>query len=192
MNLFRHALAGLRLLAVFTILLGVAYPLAITAVGVGLPAQASGSLLTRDGTVVGSALLGQSFDGPGWFHSRPSAAGDGYDALASGGSNLGPSNPDLVAAIGERRARIAAEEGVAPADVPPDALTASASGLDPHISVAYADLQVARVARTRGLAVAEVAALVVAHTAGPDLGFLGRPRVNVLQLNLAVEAMAGE
>ncbi len=192
MSLLRHGAAGLRLLLVLTVLLGVGYPLVITGVAFALPFQAGGSLLSRDGHVVGSDLLGQQFDGPGWFHSRPSAAGDGYDALSSGGSNLGPSNPDLVTAINERRQAIAAEEGVPSSEVPADAVTASASGLDPHISVEYAALQVARVARERGVDAAAVEQLVAANTEGPALGFLGRPRVNVVRLNLAVEALAGE
>lgn len=192
MSLLRHGAAGLRLLLVLTVLLGVGYPLVITGVGFALPFQAGGSLLSRDGHVVGSDLLGQQFDGPGWFHSRPSAAGDGYDALSSGGSNLGPSNPDLVTAINERRQAIAAEEGVPSSEVPADAVTASASGLDPHISVEYAALQVARVARERGVDAAAVEQLVAANTEGPALGFLGRPRVNVVRLNLAVDVLAGE
>lgn len=192
MPLLRHGFAGLRLLLLLTVVLGVGYPLVIAGFGLALPSQAGGSLVSRDGRVVGSALLGQQFEGPGWFASRPSAAGDGYDALSSGGSNLGPSNPDLVAAVDERRAAIAGREGVAAAEVPADAVTASGSGLDPHISVEYATLQVARVARERGLDAAAVQQLVAANTEGPDFGFLGRPRVNVVLLNLAVAALAGE
>lgn len=121
---------------------------------------------------------------------RPSVAGDGYDTLASAGSNLGPNNPDLVATITEHRASVAAAEGVEPAAVPPDAVTASASGLDPEISPQYARLQVDRVARENGLPRDRVAALVEAHVVGRDLGFLGEPRVNVLRLNLALRTMA--
>lgn len=186
-----------RALAVFTVLLGLGYTLLITGIGqVALPWQANGSLVKdASGDVVGSALIGQSFtdaDGvalPGYFQSRPSAAGDGYDGAASSGSNLGPENPDLVAAIGERKAAIAAREGVDAAAVPADAVTASASGLDPHISPAYALLQVPRVARERGLDEARVRALVEAQTQQRDLGYLGEPRVNVLQLNLALDAL---
>jgi len=158
--------------------------------------QANGSLVSSSGERVtsaadatGSLLVGQSFDGPQWFHPRPSAAGDGYDSLASAGSNLGPLNEDLVATIEERRATVAALEGVDPADVPVDALTASASGLDPDISPAYAHLQAARVARENGLSVDSVSALVDAATVGRDLGFLGEPRVDVLRLNLALQTM---
>lgn len=204
-SLTRQTLAGLRVLLGFTLLLGVAYPLAVTAVGqLAFPWQANGSLLAADGAhatspdgsgspVVGSALVGQSFGEPGtspeWFHSRPSAGA--YDTLASGGSNLGPNSPDLLAAVAQRRAAVAAEDGVDPADVPPDALTASASGLDPHISPAYAAEQVDRVARARGLDPDAVRGLVDRHTSGRDLGVLGEPRVDVVGLNLAVAALDG-
>lgn len=188
--LFRQSLAGLRMLLVFTVLAGLAYPLLVTGVAqVLFNDQANGSKVEHDGAVVGSSLLGQSFEGADWFHSRPSNAGDGYDALASGGSNLGPEDEGLLATVEERRAAVAAEEGVDPADVPADALTASASGLDPHISPAYADLQVDRVARERGLDVAEVRGLVRDHTEGRPLGVLGAEHVNVLELNLALEAL---
>lgn len=187
---------AVRALAVLTIVLGVAYPLAITGLGqVTLADRADGQPVTLDGRVVGSTIIGQDFtdaDGaalPEWFQSRPSAAGDGYDGGASGGSNLGPENPDLVAAVEERRAAVAALEGVDPSAVPADALTASASGLDPHISAAYARLQVPRVAAARGVDESDVAALVEEHTQGPDLGYLGEPTVNVLQLNLDLAAL---
>ncbi len=194
--LTRHSLAGLRMLLVFTLLLGLAYPLAATAVGqVAFPWQANGSLVRSDGShttdrseAVGSALVAQGFAGAEYFHPRPSAAGDGYDTSASGASNLGPLNPDLVATIEERKAAVAELEGVDPADVPADAVTASGSGLDPEISPEYAAIQVARVARERGLPVADVEAAVAAHTAGRTLGVLGDPRVNVLELNLALDA----
>lgn len=185
---------AVRAMLVFTLVLGLGYTLVITAAGIALPAQANGSLLRdADGEVVGSALIGQSFmdaDGaalPQYFQSRPSAAGDGYDAAASSGSNLGPNNDDLVAAVAQRRETVAALEGVGVADVPADAVTASGSGLDPHISPAYAELQVARVAAERGLSEDAVRDLVAAHTAGRDLGFLGDPRVNVVELNLALD-----
>ncbi len=188
---------ALRAMLILTVVLGLAYPLAITAVAqVAMPAQADGSPATdADGTVVGSTLLGQSFadaDGdplPQWFQPRPSAAGDGYDAGASSGSNLGPENPDLVAAIDERRAAVAAFEDVAPEEVPVDALTASASGLDPGISPEYALLQVRRVAGARGLPEEEVRALVRTHVTGRELGYLGEPVVDVLELNLALERL---
>ena len=190
----RQSLAGLRVLLAFTLLLGIAYPLTVTAAAqVAFPWQAGGSLVTAQGErttdrsqAVGSALVAQGFDGTEWFHPRPSAAGEGYDTLASAGSNLGPLNSELVAAIEERRAAVAALEGVDPSAVPPDAVTASASGLDPHISPAYAALQVERVAGARGLDPARVRALVDGHTQGRDLGVLGEPRVDVLELNLAL------
>ncbi len=193
-TLARHSLAGLRALAVLTLILGLAYPLAITGVAqAALDWRASGSLVTADGRhttshdeAVGSTLIAQASTGAEWFHPRPSAAGEGWDAMASGGSNLGPESPDLVATIKERRASVATEEGVDPAAVPVDALTASASGLDPHISQAYAALQVARVAAATGLPVDEVVTLVEEHTTGRTLGVLGEPRVNVLTLNIAI------
>lgn len=193
-----HLVVALRAMLVLTVILGVAYPLLVTGLGRLLPARADGSLVTgADGAVVGSSLLGQSFtdaDGaplPQYFQCRPSAAGDGYDGAASSGSNLGPENPDLVAAIEDRRAAVADLEDVDPAAVPADALTASASGLDPQISPEYADLQVRRVATERGLSEDEVRGLVAAATTGPDLGFLGQAGVNVLELNLALDRTAG-
>jgi K+-transporting ATPase ATPase C chain len=192
---------ALRALIVFTLVLGVAYTLLITGIGqLVLPAQANGSLVREgDGNsaVVGSALIGQSFtdaDGaalPEWFQSRPSAAGDGYDAAASSGSNYGPENADLLAAIADRKAAVAASDGVAEDRVPADAVTASGSGLDPHISPEYASEQVERVATTRGLPVEEVQRLVDTATQGRDAGYLGEPTVNVLQLNIALAALAG-
>jgi len=183
---------ALKAMLVFTVVLGIAYPLVITVVGqVALPAQANGSLVhSADGTVVGSSLIGQSFtdaDGnalPEWFQSRPSAAGDGYDAAASSGSNWGPENPDLIQAIGDRQTTIEKLDGVSRSEIPADAVTASASGLDPQISPAYARLQVARVAAARDLPEAEVSALVDSLVQGRDLGYLGEPTVNVLNLNL--------
>ncbi|MDY0914633.1 potassium-transporting ATPase subunit KdpC [Rathayibacter festucae] len=192
----RQYAVALRALIVLTLALGVVYPLVVTGIGqLALPRQANGSMLAVDGRDVGSSLIGQSFtdaDGqplPEWFQSRPSAAGDGYDASASSGSNLGPSNEDLVASIQERRAAIAAFDGVDPAAVPADALTASASGLDPQISPAYAELQVARVAAARGLPEESVRALVDGAVQGRDLGVLGEETVNVLELNLALERL---
>lgn len=190
----RQLLAGLRMLLVMTVVLGVAFPLVIWGVGrIALDAQANGSQIERNGTVVGSELLAQKFDGPLWFHPRPSA-GD-YDTLASGGTNLGPNSPKLFALIAERRAEVAAEDSVpgapvAPSDVPADAVTASFSGLDPHISPAYARQQTMRVARARGLAPDRVSALVAAHTDGRQLGYLGEERVNVVELNLALTDLA--
>jgi K+-transporting ATPase ATPase C chain len=140
------------------------------------------------GRDVGSSLIGQDIEGPQWFHPRPSAVR--YDAMASGGSNLGPSSSALADEIARRRARIAKQNGVPPSEVPPDALTASGSGLDPDISPAYAELQVARVARARGMSVVEVRRLVAEHTQGRILGFLGEPRVDVLELDLALAAIS--
>ncbi len=183
--------AAARVLGVMTVLLGLAYPLALTGFAqVVVPDRADGSLVERDGVVVGSALLGQSFAGDAaYFQSRPSAAGDGYDPLASSASNLSPANPELVALVRRRIADVAAFDGVAPEDVAPDAVLASGSGLDPHISPAYAAQQVARVARTRDLAPARVRELVEEHTSGRTLGVLGEPRVNVLGLNLALDGL---
>ena len=189
----RQLWASLRRLLVLTVLVGLAYPLALTGLArLAYPSGADGSLVRLDGHVVGSELIGQSFtDQPQYFQSRPSAAGDGYDPMASSASNLGPESPDLVAAIEERRTAAAALDGTDPADVAPDALLASASGLDPHISPEYAAQQVARVARERGLSTAQVQALVDDHTQGRTLGFLGEPRVNVLLLNLALDELGG-
>ncbi|KQN39997.1 potassium-transporting ATPase subunit KdpC [Frigoribacterium sp. Leaf44] len=192
-TLLRQYGVALRAMLVFTVVLGVAYTAVVTGVGqLVLGGKADGSAVHVDGETVGSSLIGQSFtdaDGvalPEWFQSRPSAAGDGYDASASSGSNYGPENEDLIAAVEERRAAIAESDGVAPEDVPVDALTASASGLDPHISPEYARIQVERVAAARDLPVADVEALVEEHTQGRDLGYLGEPTVNVLELNAAL------
>lgn len=188
--LARQTAAGLVVLLALTALLGVAYPLAVTGVAALGGDQADRQLLRVDGEVVGSRQIGQVFEGEGWFRSRPSAAGDGYDGLASSASNLGPNNEDLLALVEERRAAVAEAEGVDPQDVPPDALTASASGLDPDISPEYALLQVPRVATERDLADDRVRELVEEHTLGRTLGFLGEPRVNVLELNIALQAAA--
>jgi K+-transporting ATPase ATPase C chain len=193
MKTVRQTWTALRVLLVLTVLLGVVYPLAILGVGQAVfPANANGQLVRVDGEVVGSAIIGQSFADengeplPEWFQPRPSAAGDGYDGAASSGSNLGPENETLIDAIGERQAAIAARDGVAIADIPAEAVTASASGLDPHISPEYALLQVDRVAEARGLPAADVRALVERFIQGRDLGYLGEPTVNVLLLNIAL------
>lgn len=196
--LARHSLAGLRVLIAATVLLGIGYPLAVTGIAqIALPWQADGSLVTATGEhttsrgeAVGSAHIGQVNDSEGLFYPRPSAAGDGYDTLSTYGSNYGPESPDLVQAIEDRRAEVSAREGVAPSVVPPDALTASGSGLDPDISEAYAAIQVARVAEANGLSVDEVEGLVDDHTSARTWGVLGEPRVNVLGLNIDVLAAA--
>lgn len=179
----------------FSALLGLAYPATITAVAQLLfERQADGSFVERDGEIVGSSLVGQKFRGPQYFHPRPSAAGaEGYDASASSGSNLGPSSQALVDRVSEDAERVRAENGLAAdADVPVDSVTTSASGLDPHISPAYADLQVARIAAERGVSEDDVRGLVDDHTDGSSLGVLGEPRVNVLMVNLALDETFGE
>ncbi|MER6664250.1 potassium-transporting ATPase subunit C [Amycolatopsis japonica] len=197
--LFKQTLAGLRVLLVFTVLLGVVYPLGVWAVSriPGLEGNAEGSIITQNGQAVGSARIGvdpvaaDPAKDP-WFHNRPSAGskdvlGPG-DPSSSGPSNKGPYNEDLVAAIGERKKLIAAREGVQESQVPADAVTASGSGMDPAISVAYADLQIPRVARNTGLSEEKVRQLVAENTSGAGIGV---PGVNVLKVNLAVRDAAG-
>lgn len=178
----------------FTVICGVAYPLAVTAIAqVGWQDTADGALVERDGVVVGSELIGQPFVSPEYFHLRPSAAGDGYDGTASSGSNLGPSNPDFLATVAERVAAYREENGLGDELlVPVDAVTASGSGLDPHISVRNAELQALRVATERGIPVAEVLDLVGDHTTQRPLAVLGDPGVEVLTLNLALDDAQGE
>ena len=187
-----HLRAAILSLIILTIITGLLYPLAVTGVAQLLfPQQANGSLIVRRGAVVGSSLVGQPFSGPGYFHPRPSLAGKGYDAMASGGSNLGPLSRDLVEAVGRRVAEYREENGLASGTaVPADAVTASASGLDPDISPENARLQAGRVARARGLPEPQVLALVADSTRGRTFGVLGEPRVNVLELNLALDGAA--
>lgn len=192
----RQLRAAVRAVLLATLVLGLAYPLVVTGIAqLVAPSRAEGSLVEVDGRVVGSALIGQSFtdaDGtplPQYFQPRPSASG--YDGAASGGSNLGPNSPELAGLVAQRRAEVAAFNGVDPADVPPDAVTASASGLDPDISPEYAAIQVERVAGARGADPAEVRALVDDATAGRDLGVIGAPHVRVLELNLALDRAFG-
>lgn len=185
----RQILPALRFWVLTTVLLGLLYPLALVGVGRVMPGRADGSLIEVDGRVVGSSLVGQHFEQSEYFWPRPSAGG--YDMLATGGSNLGPNNPDLAAEITTRQQNLATANSVAVGALTADAVTASASGLDPHISPAYAAVQVGRVAAARGLTPRAVQALVEDHTAGRVLGFLGEPAVNVLELNLALDRVAG-
>jgi K+-transporting ATPase ATPase C chain len=180
---------ALVLLLVFTVLTGLVYPLVLTGVAkLVFPRQAEGSLIVRDGRAVGSRLVGQPFSDPRYFWGRRSATAPvPCDASASAGSNLGPLNPALLDAARGRLAALRAADPGARRPVPVDLVTASGSGLDPHISPAAAEFQVARVARARGLAPAEVRAVVRRHTEGRTLGILGEPRVNVLELNLALD-----
>jgi potassium-transporting ATPase KdpC subunit len=185
---------GVVALAVFTVLVGLAYPLLMWGIGqAAFRGGADGSLVVgADGRMVGSSLIGQSFDAPDYFWGRPSAAGDGYDAGASGASNLGPTSEKLADAVKERLdALLAANPGKTASDVPAELVTASGSGLDPDISPAAAEFQVDRVASARNLDPERVRALVRDHTQGRALGFLGEPRVNVLELNLALDAATG-
>ena len=186
MNIARNLIAAVLMTIVTTILLGVIYPLGMTAIAQAMfPDKANGQLIERDGKVVGSRIIGQGFSAPGYFHSRPSAAGTGYDAANSAGSNLGPTNKKLIDGV---RANVDAARKENPnAAVPVDLVTASASGFDPHITPAAAEFQVPRIATERGMAEDDVRRMVAAHTEGRQLGFFGEARVNVLELNLALD-----
>lgn len=188
----RQLVAAVRFLALATVVLGLLYPLAMTGLAqLVAPGRADGSLVRVDGEVVGSALVGQAFTDaegdplPEYFQSRPSASG--YDGAASGGTNLGPNSAELVELVEQRRAAVAELEGVGVDDVPADAVTASASGLDPDISPGYAAIQVDRVAAARGVPADAVRELVAEHSSGRDLGVVGAPHVRVLELNLALD-----
>lgn len=184
----KDILVAIRMTVVTTILLGLVYPFVVTGIAhTFFRDRANGQLIERNGVLVGSHIIGQSFSGPGYFHSRPSAAGDnGYDATSSGGSNLGPTNQKLIDRVKTDVARVQAENPDVP--VPVDLVTASASGLDPHISPAAAEFQVPRIAKERHLSEADVRALIQSHTQQPQLGLLGEARVNVLDLNLALDS----
>jgi potassium-transporting ATPase KdpC subunit len=186
MNLGRNLAVAVLMTVVTTVLLGVLYPLAMTVIAqVVFPGQANGQLIERDGRAIGSRLIGQQFSSPGYFRPRPSAAGTGYDAANSAGSQLGPTNRKLVEAV---KANVEAARKDNPGTpVPIDLVTSSASGLDPHLSPAAADFQVPRVARERRMSEENVRRVVAVHTEGRQLGFLGEPRVNVLELNLALD-----
>jgi potassium-transporting ATPase KdpC subunit len=183
----KNLLIALWFTLVTTVMFGVLYPLAITGLAqVFFPYRANGQLIERNGKIVGSKIIGQSFTGPGYFHSRPSAAGTGYDATASTGSNLGPTNNTLLDRVKADVQKAQAENPSAP--VPVDLVTASGSGLDPHISPAAAEFQIPRVARERKISEAELRALVQKLTEGRQFGIFGEPRVNVLELNLELDS----
>jgi K+-transporting ATPase ATPase C chain len=186
----KNLITAILMTIVTTIILGVIYPLFVTGLAqVIFPDQANGSLIKlADGTIIGSRLIGQPFSSPGYFRSRPSAAGaNGYDAGASSGSNLGPTNQKLIDRVKAEVEKVQAENPGKP--VPVDLVTTSGSGLDPHISPAAAEFQVPRVARERGLSEAELRRVVVAHTKGRQFGFLGEPTVHVLELNLELDRL---
>jgi K+-transporting ATPase ATPase C chain len=189
MNLIRHIYPAIAMTVVLTVLTGFIYPYAVTGLAYVLfKDKAQGSLIERDGKVIGSRLIGQPFTGPGYFHSRPSAAGDGYDGTASGGTNLGPTSKKLL----EQMVKPAAEQRRAEnpnSPVPVDLVTVSASGLDPHITPAAAEFQVPRVSGERKISEDELRQLVQKHSEGRQLGFLGEARVNVLELNLELDQM---
>jgi K+-transporting ATPase ATPase C chain len=190
--MWEQILPGLRIKLFMTLVLGVAYPLAVTGISqLVFPKQANGGLILADGKVIGSEIIGQSFTRPEYFHPRPSAAGEkGYDATASGGSNLGPTNQKLIDRVRASVEQFRKENPDYQGPIPADLVTTSASGLDPHISPDAARAQAARVAKARGVSADQVDALVARYTETPDLGLLGEPRVNVLRLNLALDAQS--
>ncbi|HXP88404.1 MAG TPA: potassium-transporting ATPase subunit KdpC [Bryobacteraceae bacterium] len=192
MNFREHLRLAVVSVIALTLLTGCVFPLVLFALGWLLyPGQAAGSLATRNGVVIGSRLIGQEFSRPEYFHPRPSAAGAGYDGTASGGTNLGPSNRKLIEGVRQLAEDYRRSNGLPPdAIVPLDAVTRSSSGLDPHIGPADAALQVPRVARARGLSEDAVRRLLASNTQGPQLGFMGNPRVPVLDLNLALDQAA--
>jgi K+-transporting ATPase ATPase C chain len=182
----KNLITAALMTVVTTVLLGIIYPLVVTALAqVLFQGKANGQLIVKDGKVVGSRIIGQPFSSDSYFYSRPSSAGNGYDAANSSASNLGPTNRVLIDRVNARVAQLRAEDPQKP--VPIDLVTTSGSGLDPHITPAAADFQVARVAEARGMSAAQLRVLIVKHTEGRQLGFLGEPRVNVLQLNLDLD-----
>lgn len=186
MNIKRNLMAAVLMTIVTTVLFGLVYPLVVTGLAQAIfPDKANGQLIEQNGKIIGSRIIGQLFSSPGYFRSRPSAAGTGYDAANSGGTNLGPTNKKLIDAV--TAAAEAAQKENPGTPVPVDLVTSSASGLDPHISPAAADFQVPRVARERGVPEGDIRRAVEAHTAGRQWGFLGEPTVNVLELNLALD-----
>ena len=187
MNLLKHIYPAVALTVVITVLVGIIYPFVVTGLSeLFFKEEARGSLIEKEGKVVGSRLIGQPFNGAGYFHSRPSAAGSGYDATASGGTNLGPTSKQLFEGrVGGRSKQLRAENPNA--EIPIDLVTSSGSGLDPHISPAAAEFQIPRVAHERSMSEDEVRRLVQNHTEGRQFGFLGEPRVNVLEVNLALD-----
>jgi potassium-transporting ATPase KdpC subunit len=188
MNILKQVYPAIAMTVVLTVLLGIIYPLVVTGLAQAMfPAKAGGSLIRKDGKIIGSSLIGQPFTGPGYFHSRPSAAGAGYDGTASGGTNLGPTNQKLMDNVKAAAEALREENSNSP--IPIDLVTTSASGLDPHITPAAAEFQLPRVAKERGINPEEVRRMVREHTEGRQLGLLGEPRVNVLELNLALDGV---
>jgi potassium-transporting ATPase KdpC subunit len=186
MNIKRNLIAAFLMTVVTTVLFGVVYPLVVTGLAQALfPDKANGQLIEQNGKIIGSRIIGQAFSSPGYFRSRPSAAGTGYDAANSAGTNLGPTNKKLIDAV--KAAAEAAQKENPGTPVPVDLVTSSASGLDPHISPAAADFQVPRVARERGVSADDIRRSVEASTSGRQWGFFGEPAVNVLELNLALD-----
>lgn len=183
----KNLMISIWMTLVTTVIFGVLYPLAVTGIAqLLMPSRANGQLLTPNGKLVGSRIIGQPFTSPAYFHSRPSAAGTGYDATSSSGSTLGPTNKTLIDRVNADVAKLQAENPGAP--IPIDMVTTSGSGLDPHISPAAAEFQIPRIARARAISEQELRILIARHTTGRDLGFLGEPRVNVLELNLDLDA----
>ena len=186
MNITRNLIAAVLMTIVTTVIFGIVYPLVVTGLAQAMFAdKANGQLIEKDGKIIGSKIIGQPFSSPGYVHSRPSAAGAGYDAANSGGTNLGPTNKKLIDMV--KAAVETAQKENPGTPVPIDLVTTSASGLDPHISPAAADFQVPRIARERGMSEADVRSAIAAHTNGRQWGFLGEPVVNVLELNLALD-----